>query len=119
MTLLKFSGNVSPEKIYSENEYKITCLIVDAISENYRDLTKDHLKVIQIEINDYTHTIYISREKYIPALRTAITLFEKCEDYEKCKECLEIVQVLSKKNNRVNGIRGNKPKDKSENSRIS
>lgn len=108
MTLLKFSGNVSPKEIYSQNEYKITCLIFEAIQENYQDLTKDEIEVIKLEINDYTHTIHISRKKYIPALRKAIDLFEKHEEYEKCKECLEIVQALSEKNTFINGIRGDK-----------
>ncbi len=97
MTLLKYSGDISPKEIYSQNKYKITCLIFRAIQENYLDLTKDEIEVIKLEINDYTHTINISRKKYIPALRNAINLFEMREEYEKCKECLEIVQALSKK----------------------
>lgn len=111
MTLLKYSGNISPAEIYSQNKYKITCLIFEAIKENYRDLTKDEIEVIKLEINNYTHTIHISRKKYIPALRNAIDLFEKHEEYEKCKESLEIVQALSEKKQNTNGVRGNKPKD--------
>lgn len=97
MTLLKFNGNITPREIFAQNEHKLCSILLDKILENYQDPTKDEIEVFSIEINCCTHTMSISRDMYIPALKNALGVFERTEEYEKCKQCLDIVSELSEK----------------------
>jgi hypothetical protein len=54
--------------------------------------------VIKISINESEYTINLSRDKFISGLEGAISFYEACEEYEKCAECLKIINALKKNN---------------------
>jgi hypothetical protein len=54
--------------------------------------------VIKISINETDYTINLSRDKFVSGLEGAITFYESVEEYEKCAECLGIINTIKKNN---------------------
>ena len=99
MTKLKFTGDVSIHEILNENQLQIYDAMLESIRLIYHDDQVDSVHVIDICINDFNHSIKLSRPKFIKALGQALKSYEDIEAYEKCQECLNIINYLKKNKN--------------------
>ena len=97
MALLNFTGDISIEQVFVQNKHIIYDLLLKTINENYLDSKKNKIKVLTININEFEHSIEISRDKFISALNNAIVEFEADEEYEKCKRCIDIISDIKLK----------------------
>lgn len=100
--MLKFQGNIDLDEVYDRHKIEIYDNLLKSISESYLDETKKEVTVVRISINDVEYTINLSREKFITGLMGAIKCYEAFEEYEKCAECLKIINALKNKKMEVN-----------------
>lgn len=100
MKTLKFKGAIGLDEVFNHHKIEIYDNLLKSIKENYQDETNIEVTVVKISINSTDYTINLSREKFISGLEGAITFYESLEEYEKCAECLKIINAL-KKNNAV------------------
>ena len=94
MTKLKFTGDISITEIINEHQLDIYDAMLEAIQKCYQDSSITAVHVIDISINDFNHAIQLSRPKFIKALSRAIKSYEEIEAYEKCQDCLNIINYL-------------------------
>ena len=94
MTSLKFNGDITLEEIFDQHKLVIYDKIVESIFKNYKNKKVNEINVINITINDFEYSITLTRSKFINCLENAISAYEKIEQYEKCKECLEVVNEI-------------------------
>jgi len=94
MTKLKFRGDINISEVISECQLEIYDATLNAIKQDYKNLEIESVKVIDISINDFNHSIFLSRNKFVSALSNAIKCYEEIEAYEKCSECLNIINYL-------------------------
>jgi hypothetical protein len=100
MKTLKFKGDIGLDEVFNHHKIEIYDNLLKSIKDNYLDETSTEVTVVKISINLTDYTINLSREKFISGLEGAINFYEACEEYEKCAECLKIINAL-KKNNTV------------------
>jgi hypothetical protein len=94
MAKLKFIGEISITEILNDYQLEIYDSMLNAIKECYRNHSELSVHIIDISINDFNHSIQLSRPKFVKALTKAIKCFEKIEAYEKCQECVNIINYL-------------------------
>ena len=99
MTKLKFTGEVSINQILNIHQLEIYDSMLESIKSSYQDENILSVHIIDISINDFNHSIQLSRPKFVKALGQAIKSYEDIEAYEKCQECLTIINYLKKNNN--------------------
>jgi len=99
MAKLKFTGDISIQEILNDNQLQIYNAMLESIKLSYHDDAIDSVHIIDICINDFNHSIKLSRQKFIKALSQALKSYEDIEAYEKCQECLNIINYLKKNNN--------------------
>lgn len=97
MASLKFNGEITLDEVFSQNKIFIYDNVLTAIAKSYKNTKVDETDVVQISINEIEYSIKLSRDKYVGALEGAILFYEKTEDYEKCQQCLNIINELTKK----------------------
>jgi hypothetical protein len=96
MQNLKFKGDITLDQIFDNHRELIYNDILSSIKESYLDNTKPLAEVIKITINDNEYTINLTRDKFEHSLRRVIEYYEGTEDYEKCAECITIINHLNK-----------------------
>ena len=98
MTSLNFSGeNISLESVFSQHKKLIYDRVVEEISKNYKDETVESIHIIKITINNSENSVNLPREKFISGLENAIEYFVELEEYEKCQDCLNIINEIKSK----------------------
>lgn len=102
MNMLKFQGDIGLDEVFNRHKIEIYDNLFKSIKENYLDDGKCEVTVVRISINDTEYTINLSRDKFITGLEGAITFYESCEEYEKCAECLKIINALKNNHMEVN-----------------
>ncbi len=100
MKILKFQGDIGLDEVFNRHKIEIYDNLLSSIQTHYLDKNNSEVTVIKISINESEYTIDLSRDKYISGLEGAISFYESCEEYEKCAECLKIINIL-KENNTV------------------
>ena len=98
MKILKFQGDIGLDEVFNHHKIEIYDNLLKSIKENYLDYENSEITVVKISINETEYTINLSRDKFISGLDGAISFYESCEEYEKCAECLEIIDALKKNN---------------------
>jgi len=98
MKTLKFQGDIGLDEVFNHHKIEIYDNLLKSIKENYLDYENSEITVVKISINETEYTINLSRDKFISGLDGAISFYESCEEYEKCAECLEIIDALKKNN---------------------
>lgn len=103
MTSLKFNGDITLEEIFDQHKLVIYDKIVESIFKNYKNKKINEINVINITINDFEYSITLTRSKFINCLENAISAYEKIEQYEKCKECLDVITEIknSKRHHKI------------------
>lgn len=94
MKNLKFQGDIALDEIFNSHKIEIYDNILNSITSNYLDKNKNEIAVVKISINEIDYTINLSRDKFIGALNGAITFYESHEEYEKCAQCLKIINTI-------------------------
>jgi hypothetical protein len=91
---LKFNGEVSLPDVMLDHRFEIyDCSLVE-IQKAYKDPSIDTIKILTICINGFDHDLNINRASLINYLNTAIKQYESVEKYEKCQECVDIINYL-------------------------
>jgi hypothetical protein len=96
MKTLRFSGDIGLDEVFTRHKIEIYDNLLKSIKENYQDSKHSEVTVVRISINSTDYTINLAREKFISGLEGAISFYEACEEYEKCAECLKIINALKK-----------------------
>jgi hypothetical protein len=96
MKILKFQGDIGLDDVFNRHKIEIYDNLLQSIKNHYQDNTYLEVEVIKISINESEYTINLSRDKFISGLEGAITFYESCEEYEKCADCLTIINTLKK-----------------------
>lgn len=96
MKTLRFSGDIGLDEVFTRHKIEIYDNLLKSIKENYQNSKNSEITVVKISINSTDYTINLSREKFISGLEGAISFYESCEEYEKCAECLKIINALKK-----------------------
>lgn len=96
MKILKFQGDIGLDDVFNRHKIEIYDNLLQSIKNHYQDNTYFEVEVIKISINESEYTINLSRDKFISGLEGAITFYESCEEYEKCADCLTIINALKK-----------------------
>jgi hypothetical protein len=87
-TLFYNSGKTSLYKFQKDNKEKIFDLTLDAIDECISD-ELDSLAFLTIQPDN---TIYcVNRERFNETIQKAISFYESIEAYEKCSDCILIL----------------------------
>jgi hypothetical protein len=98
MKTLKFQGDIGLDEVFNHHKIEIYNNLLRSIKKHYLNAEHAEVTVVKISINDTDYTINLSRDKFISGLEGAITFYESCEEYEKCAECLIIINALKKNN---------------------
>jgi hypothetical protein len=98
MKTLKFQGDIGLDEVFNQHKIEIYDNLLRSIGCSYQDNSKNEVTIVKISINEIEYTINLSREKFVKGLEGAITFYESCEEYEKCAECLKIINALKKNN---------------------
>ena len=96
MKTLKFQGNIELDEVFNCHKSEIYDNLLKEISKGYLDTSLDQVTVVKISINETDYTINLSRDKFIGGLNGAITFYESTEEYEKCSECLKLINAIKK-----------------------
>jgi hypothetical protein len=96
MKILKFQGDIGLDDVFNRHKIEIYDNLLQSIKAHYQDENYSEVTVIKISINESEYTINLTRDKFISGLEGAITFYESCEEYEKCAECLNIINALKK-----------------------
>ncbi len=90
------------DDIFKNNEYEIYNQVLESIKASYREIgDKEVINVISISTKDIDYSINLKREKLAPSLEKCIAFFEIIEEYEKCQECVKIINELKKNKQEV------------------
>jgi hypothetical protein len=96
MKTLKFKGDIGLDDVFNHHKIEIYNNLLNSIRNSYLDSDTNEVTVVKISINSMDYTINLSRDKFIAGLEGAIAFYESCEEYEKCAECLCIINTLKK-----------------------
>jgi hypothetical protein len=99
MKILKFQGDIELDQVFNHHKIEIYDNLLQSIKDNYLNSKNIEITVVKISINELDYTINLSRDKFINGLEGALSFYESIEEYEKCAECLKIINSL--KNNMV------------------
>lgn len=99
MKTLKFSGDIGLDEIFNLHKIDIYNNLLDQIKEALLNPKLSELTIVNISINQIEYSIKLTSDKFINGLEGAISFYESCEEYEKCADCLKLINTL--KNNEV------------------
>lgn len=99
MKTLKFSGDIGLDEIFNLHKIDIYNNLLDQIKDALLNPKLSELTIVNISINQIEYSIKLTSDKFINGLEGAISFYESCEEYEKCAECLKLINTL--KNNEV------------------
>lgn len=86
------------EEIFTQHKNDIYDKVVEAIVNNYEDLSITKVEVMTLTVNDLEYTIDLSRDNFINSLESAIAVYELTEDYEKCQLCVNLIKKINSLN---------------------
>lgn len=95
---LIFKGDISLYEAINSSLYDIYSYAIIEIKKNI-DININELKeikVVKIKINDTDFIISMNTYKILSILNDAMYFFESIEEYEKCQECLTLINKLKK-----------------------
>jgi hypothetical protein len=98
-SILISEPNKTLKKFLVENKDIVYSAVLESINESYRDSSIDKIDILEISNNGEKSYMTLDRKNWIRALEQAINFFQMpdIEEYEKCSECLSIIDYL--KNN--------------------
>lgn len=91
---IKFNEDLSIESILKDYELEIYNSILNSIKENFRECEKSEINVVNISMQTLNYTVNLPRNKVVKWLNTCISFYEKLEEYEKCQECVDIIDEI-------------------------
>lgn len=106
MSKLKFQGEFTVEKLFTQYKWEIYDNIIKSIRENHKNPLIQEVEIVEITTRDTRYPIILSRERFVDSLNKCIEFFEALEEYERCQACVDIINDINKYNlNTTNGIR--------------
>ena len=98
MAILRFDGDLTLDDVFDKHKGIIYDNAISTIRTVYSDPNITKIQAAVVEINNTTYNLNIQRSQFIQMLTSAITEYEKTEEYEKCGECMKIINELKEKN---------------------
>lgn len=106
MSKLRFQGEFTVEKLFTQYKWEIYDNIIKSIKDNHDNPLINELEIVEITTGSTRYPIILSRERFIDSLNRCIEFFEELEEYERCQACVDIIKDINKHNlNTTNGIR--------------
>jgi len=65
--------------------------LIDAINFSIQK-KKEYAEIFKVSEDN---SVSLNKENWIPAIEKAIEFYAELEDYEKCKQCTDIIQTVS------------------------
>jgi hypothetical protein len=95
---LEITEQIPLDTVLAENKNIVYDAILDSIEKSYKEKPSE-IKVLELNIGGVSSSLTIEKKDYIPALKNALSYFERMdiEEYEKCSRCLNIVKYLNNK----------------------
>lgn len=92
---LEILEHVPLDTALSENKNIVYDAILESIEKSYMEKPIE-IKVLELNIGGVSSSLTIEEKDYIPALKNALSYFEKpeVEQYEKCSRCINIINYL-------------------------
>lgn len=97
MHRIRSTSGENLDEIFKTHEEDIYNQVLNSIRENYKNPAKDNINVLSISTKDIDYSINLKREKFVASLEKCIAFFEIIEEYEKCKECVDMITELKSK----------------------
>lgn len=108
---MEFNGDFTIEQIFADYKKDIYKNVLASIKENYQKCEKGKINVVEILVHTNAsgvlgkkidkYKIDLSRDKFIATLKSCIEFFEGLEEYELCQECLNIINEINNKKNKL------------------
>jgi len=95
MKNLQFTGDETLDQILEDNKREIYNSVIRAIKENYHKREIHEINVVKITIQSKNYSINLTRDKFIASLNRCILFFKDIEEYEKCKDCVDIINNIN------------------------
>jgi hypothetical protein len=96
MRTLQFSEDFTIDQIFESHKVEIYDTILDSIRSTYQS-DPDQISILTISTSSKEYSINLTSDKFESSLEKCIVFFESIEYYEKCQECLDILNDLKKK----------------------
>ena len=93
MQQLRFNGDITLEQVFQDYRTEVYDNLVKAIAENLEEEV-DQVTVLVVGINNIDYTVNLTKDKFLTSLRSALAHYERLELYEKCQQCLDILNKL-------------------------
>ena len=91
---LHVKDDIDIDQLFSEYKLEIYSSVLDSIKENYRKDEIEEINVVKISTQSKEYSINLTRDKFIASLNRCISFFEPMEEYEKCQECINIINDI-------------------------
>lgn len=93
--IIKTNKDVPIDDLLKHYEYDIFNSAFNSMRSHYKTFNGSELNVINIQTKTSHYSINLTRDKFKKWLNNCIKFFEDLEEYEKCKECLDILNYLN------------------------
>jgi len=106
MNKFQFEGDNTIDLIFDSHRRIIYDNVLIAIKKNYLKSEITEIHVVKITTHSETHSISLTRDKFITSLYDCIKFFEVIEEYETCQECVDIIEEIEGNLNKINDVDG-------------
>jgi hypothetical protein len=91
---LHFEGDVTIDQLFNDYKTEIYDNVLASIKENYKKDEMDEINVVKISTQSKEYLINLTRDKFVAMLERCISYFEPLEEYEKCQDCIDIIDEI-------------------------
>lgn len=106
---LLFNDDIAIDQIFNDYKMEIYRNVLYSIKENYKKDEIIEVNVVKISTQSKEYSINLTRDKFIVSLNKCISFFEPLEEYEKCQECINIINDIKKQKQNAETLRTNQP----------
>lgn len=97
MRKLNFSGDITIDQVFDQYKVEIYDNVVKSIKDSLKSEIQTEISVLMLAINGQEYSVSLTRDKFVKGLTGALLFYESIEEYEKCQECLNIINSLDEK----------------------
>lgn len=94
MMQLKFDGNGTMKELFARHAIEIFDSVVDAIAKVHQQSKVEGVDVILASIEGIEYIVHLHKKDFVSSLNSAIAAYEGAEAYEKCQQCVILINKL-------------------------
>lgn len=91
---LNFNGNDPVKEMFSRHAIKIFDSVVDAIAKGHQDSGVEGVDAMVATIDGIEYIVHIHKKDFVSSLNSAIAVYERAEYFEKCQQCVNLINKL-------------------------